>query len=83
MSLREIVQLAQIETDNDRFGPMILKMAFDLIKQLADICEQNNIRLHQTVTAFETVTNDWQIALLQIFEVFCQKDFVKAKQRDQ
>lgn len=32
MSLREIVQLAQIETDNERFGPLMLKVAFDLVR---------------------------------------------------
>ena len=31
--------------------------------------------------AFETVTNDWQIALLQIFEIFYLKDSSEAKEK--
>ena len=67
-ALREVLRLTKIETElGDGFAPLMLQVFMNLVEDMADLCQKAKVDITQ-LSPFELRTNDWHIALLQIYE---------------
>ena len=60
-------------------------MLVDIIINLVDVCVEDQVDLEEDVPGFEIKRNEWQIALLQIYERLLRKDLklmVEKKKRE-
>jgi hypothetical protein len=77
-SLREVLILTKRETDSGDFAPYLLDVFMNLVEEMADLCQQNKVDI-SALSPFELKTNDWHIALLQIYENLYLSDCQKYK----
>ena len=69
MSLREIIHLAQQPIEHAaEFGAQTIKVLVSMVIQLASICEEEDVDLASDVHAFDLKSNEWHIAIMQIYE---------------
>lgn len=66
-ALREVLRLTKVETDQGEFAPQMLSVFINLVEDMADLCHTKKVDL-TSISPFELKTNDWHIALLQIYE---------------
>ena len=78
-ALREVLRLTKIETEEyAHFAPLMLQVFMNLVEDMADLCQAHKVDLTQ-MSPFELKTNDWHIALLQIYEQIYQRECRKFK----
>lgn len=66
-ALREVLRLTKIETDTGAFAPLMLQIFMNLVEDMSDLCTSKKVDI-SGISPFELRTNDWHIALLQIYE---------------
>ena len=64
MSLVQILSLVKHKAESQDFGPHLLKLSFGLLIEMAEFCIKSDVRIHKSISAFETTTNDWHIAAM-------------------
>ena len=67
MSLKDVLHLSKQTADLDHFGPVLVSVFESLIRDMAALCESNNVDI-SVLDAFSPGTSDWQTTLLQIYE---------------
>lgn len=81
-SLREVLRLTSETTESQEFSPHLLRVMLSLVEEMADIATTAAARKVIDITQispFELRTNDWHIALLQIYENLYEKELTSYK----
>jgi hypothetical protein len=76
-SLREVLRLTNQPTEGNEFAPHLLRVMFSLVEEMADLCTTATALKVVDITQispFELRTNDWHIAMLQIYEHLYEKE---------
>ena len=69
MSLREVLALTKIPIKPQmKFSAQLVKTLVSLVIQLTNVCQDHEIDIHRLVHCFDMKSNQWHIAVLQIYE---------------
>jgi hypothetical protein len=68
MGIRDVLKLTKESVEhNEQFGPALVTLLVQLVQEMSELCLASSVSL-AAISAFDMKTNDWQIALLQIYE---------------
>ena len=78
MSLREVLLMTKTKVmpvrNNNIFPINMTKFLISLILQLAQLCEQKDLKLSKKIHCFDLRSNEWHIAFLQIYETLFKQE---------
>ena len=84
MSLREILNLTKYPIGETKaFAAQTIKVLVNIILQLGTICEKQEIELSKQVHCLDLKSNEWHIALFQIYENLFNKDIQDKDEKGQ
>ena len=81
MSVRDVLILTKeynSDTNSESFTFALVQHFLGIITELSELCESKNWDI-RSIPAFDLKSNDWQIAILQIYEQLYYKDCKKVK----
>ena len=84
MSLRDIIHLTQQPQEPKiDFAAQIIKVLVSMIIKFANVCEDEDIALSKKVHCFDMKSNEWHIAVMQIYQGLFKEDSDQKWQRNE